>query len=120
MEETKPYFYINKFDLKEVDKNSSIYSQLSKWVELKDEIDDLKTMINKLYGIYDKHSLSVGNNDVFEKLHNLRTELKLEKERLSKSILAYQESCDHKMTYTGHDSHKNYYTCRICGFENWS
>jgi hypothetical protein len=43
----------------------------------------------------------------------------------TKAIEGFQEVCTHKnedgssaMHYSGHDSHKTYYECSICGYEN--
>ena len=60
--------------------------------------------------------------------------LKLQKEHkqlmervvtIENAIKAFQLVCEHKengkdtMVYIGHDSHKNYYKCSICGYESW-
>ena len=52
-------------------------------------------------------------------------EVEHELKGFSAAIEGFQKVCTHKnsdgsnaMSYSGHDSHKNYYTCRICGFED--
>ena len=62
-------------------------------------------------------------------IQNLETERQTLKDRIdviNNAIEAFQKVCKHTnedgsnaMEYEGHDSHKNYYKCTICGYENW-
>jgi|CXWK01.1.fsa_nt_gi acetylglutamate kinase len=40
-------------------------------------------------------------------------------EKIDEAIEALQELCEHKWISDGHDSHKNYKKCSICGLEDW-
>jgi len=59
-----------------------------------------------------------------EILEKERTELKTRLSKIDKAISALRDVCNHKysdgsdaMKYEGHDSHKDYYKCGICGNE---
>lgn len=64
-----------------------------------------------------------------ETMNNLKLERDKITDRLTKidkAIKSFQNVCTHKnnkgestMIYEGHDSHKNYYKCSICEFEDW-
>ena len=60
--------------------------------------------------------------DLKEKQESLKNEL----EKIETAIESLQDVCNHthktgKTAYEceGHDSHKDYYVCTICGNENW-
>lgn len=38
--------------------------------------------------------------------------------KIKSAIEALQSLCKHDMQQDGHDSHKTYYKCSICGYEN--
>jgi len=49
-----------------------------------------------------------------------------EVDKLRKAIDALQKTCPHKWDdgtkayeYEGHDSHKTWYKCKICGHDDW-
>jgi len=57
-----------------------------------------------------------------EEIEKLLAEKKVLLERvknIESAIEAFQKVCTHKMICEGHDSHKNYYKCTICGHEDW-
>mgnify|MGYP006282057329 CR=1 FL=1 len=63
-------------------------------------------------------------NEQIEILEKERTELKTRVSKIDKAISALRDVCTHKhpdgsdaMKYYGHDSHKDYYKCEICGQE---
>lgn len=39
------------------------------------------------------------------------------RDHLARLINLKQNECKHQMTYIGHDSHKDYYKCGNCGYE---
>jgi len=60
----------------------------------------------------DKLIIRVKESDkiLIEKLYKIRDEIK-----------ELQKNCkEHNMIYDGHDSHRDYYKCSICGHEDWS
>ena len=57
-----------------------------------------------------------------DKLNKERDQLMERVKKIDNAIEAFREVCDHKnedggddMEYIGHDSHKDYYKCKICG-----
>ena len=50
-----------------------------------------------------------------EKFIQEKKQLLAKVEQIDKFIETYQMLCEHDMKYNGHDSHKDYYVCSICG-----
>jgi len=59
------------------------------------------------------------NNDSIKKLitslNTKKAELLNESNKVQGAINALQNICDHDWNCVGHDSHKDHYTCTICG-----
>lgn len=62
--------------------------------------------------------------DTIEKLKKERETLMDRVKKIDNAIKAFQEVCTHKredgssaVFQEGHDSHKDYYYCTICGYE---
>jgi len=66
---------------------------------IKDELKlNLQSAINKAQNDYDKLIIEVNR-------------------KYDKDKYEIQSRCHHKMIEDGRDSHKTYYTCKICGYE---
>jgi len=100
MDTTIQKLYIEKNNL--IDRNEKIESALESFQKVCD-FDEFKNfedspLVLKLKGEMVKNG---------ENIKKFRTAIK-----------SFQEICKHDMKYDGHDSHKNYYKCSICGYEN--
>ena len=61
-----------------------------------------------------------------KKLETERNELEERLTKVKTAIQALQDVCTHRLEdgksayeYSGHNSHKNYHTCSICGDMDW-
>ena len=59
-------------------------------------------------------------------LQKERKKLLMKIDKIDKAITAFQNLCNHKnedgssaMEHEGHDSHKDFYKCSICGYETF-
>ena len=65
--------------------------------------------------------------ETIKKLKNEKLILLDRVKLINNAIEAFQNVCNHKkedgsdsMEYEGNNSHKNYYKCTICDYENWN
>ena len=53
--------------------------------------------------------------DTIERLKKEKEQLQSRITKIDKAINAFQDVCVHNWEYEGHDSHKDYEKCTICG-----
>jgi hypothetical protein len=53
---------------------------------------------------------------VIKKFNTEKSELLNRVRHIDEFIESYRKICTHDMVDDGHDSHKDYYVCSICGF----
>ena len=92
---------------------------------LVNRLDDVSTPLEALKRFYSKIEVPTCAQETIDKLQYQYDELKHQIKGFNKAIEGFQSVCTHKnedgtkaMVYSGHDSHKTYYECSICGYED--
>ena len=88
-------------------------------------LDDVSTPLEALKRYYSKIDVPTFAQETIDKLQYRYDELSQQIKGFNKAIEGFQSVCTHKhedgssaMSYSGHDSHKSYYECSICGYED--
>lgn len=92
---------------------------------LVNRLDDVSTPLEALKRFYNKKETPTCVQETIDLMQHKYDELKHQIKGFSKAIEGFQEVCKHEdengkstMVYSGHDSHKTYYECEICGYED--
>lgn len=93
------------------------------WEEYQKIVNERKR-VEEAAEVLKKHELRI---DDWDKYKQIIEELKLEESSftfnlnlIDKYIKEKQEVCKHKWDYTGHDSHYDFYECKLCGMtDKW-
>jgi hypothetical protein len=92
---------------------------------LVNRLDDVSKPLEALKRFYHNKEVSPCVSETIYLLESQYDELKHQIKGFTKAIEGFQEVCKHKhedgtnaMSYDGHDSHKTYYKCSICGYED--
>lgn len=104
----------------------NLQEEKEKLVDTLDLISSAITPLETLYLLqkpYNEIPKSV--TDTINLLKNDYNHLKNQIKGYNNAIESFQNACDHKnldgsdaMEYSGRDSHKSYYECSICGYED--
>jgi DNA repair exonuclease SbcCD ATPase subunit len=81
--------------------------------------------LGSLEQFYNKKETPTCAQETLDLLRNQYDDVKHQIQGFTKAIEGFQSVCTHKnedgesaMSYDGHDSHKTYYKCSICGYED--
>jgi hypothetical protein len=92
---------------------------------LVNRLDDVYTPLEALKIFYNKKEIPTCVQETIDLMQHKYDELKHQIKGFSKAISGFQDVCKHEhedgtstMVYDGHDSHKTYYKCSICGYED--
>ncbi len=92
---------------------------------LVNRLDDVSTPLDALKRFYSKREVPTCAQETIDTLQYQYDDLKHQIKGFTKAIEGFQEVCTHKnedgssaMHYDGHSSHKTYYKCSICGYED--
>jgi hypothetical protein len=92
---------------------------------LVNRLDDVSTPLEALKRFYSKREIPTCAQETIDLLQFQSDELKHQIKGFTKAIEGFQDVCTHKnedgeslMCYSGHNSHKTYYECSICGYED--
>lgn len=92
---------------------------------LVNRLDDVSTPLEALKRFYNKKEIPTCVQETIDLMQYKYEELKHQIKGFSKAIEGFQGVCTHKnedgskaMIYDSHDSHKTYYKCTICGYED--
>ena len=92
---------------------------------LVNRLDDVSTPLDALKRFYSKREVPTCAQETINVLEYQYEELKHQIKAFTKAIEGFQSVCTHKNPdgssaryYSWHDSHKNYYECSICGYED--
>ena len=104
----------------------NMMGERQKLVDKLDLVSSAITPLQTLYMLqkaYDEIPQSV--SETINLLNNEYAYLKSQIKGYSNAIESFQNACEHKnldgsdaMEYYGRDSHKSYYECSICGYED--
>jgi hypothetical protein len=104
----------------------NLMNEQQKLVDKLDLVSSAITPLQTLYMLqkpYDEIPQSI--NETINLLNNEYTYLKSQIKGYNNAIESFQNACEHKnldgsdaMKYYGRDSHKSYYECSICGYED--
>jgi prefoldin subunit 5 len=104
----------------------NLMNEQQKLVDKLDLVSSAITPLQTLYMLqkpYDEIPQSI--NETINLLNNEYTYLKSQIKGYNNAIESFQNACEHKnldgsdaMEYSGRDSHKSYYECSICGYED--
>lgn len=93
--------------------------------KLVDECTEVHKAIYALENFYRNRHAPLCAEETLVLLKSKYNELNEQIKGFSKAIEGFQSVCSHKnedgesvMRYSGHDSHKTYYKCEICGYED--
>ena len=111
------------FKLKSMkDTIQNLYKEQSKLVDKQSKISDAITPLKRLY---DNGEMPSHVEETIDMLKLEYDQITAQIKAYSNGIKAFQDACTHKhedgskaMVYDGHDSHKTYYKCTICGYED--
>ena len=92
---------------------------------LVNRLDDVSTPLNALKRFYSKREVPTCAQETIDKLQYQYEDLTHQIKGFTKAIEGFQDVCKHEledgssaMCYDSHDSHKTYYKCSICGYED--
>jgi hypothetical protein len=92
---------------------------------LVNRLDDVSKVLNALKQFYNKREVPTCSQETIDTLQYQYDELAHQIKGFSKAIEGFQSVCTHlnednttSMHYDSHDSHKTYYKCSICGYED--
>lgn len=93
--------------------------------KLVDECSEVYKVLYTLENFYRNREIPPCAEETLVLLKSKHNELNEQIKGFSKAIEGFQSVCTHKnedgesaMRYSGHDSHKTYYECAICGYED--
>ena len=93
--------------------------------KLVDECSEVYKTLYALENFYRNRHTPPCAEETLVLLKSKHNELNEQIKGFSKAIEGFQSVCKHEhpdgskaMVYSGHDSHKTYYTCTICGYED--
>jgi hypothetical protein len=93
--------------------------------KLVDERNDVYDALYPIENFYRNREIPKCAEETLVLLKQKYDELNEQIKGFSKAIEGFQSVCSHKhedgskaMIYDGHDSHKTYYKCTICGYED--
>jgi DNA repair exonuclease SbcCD ATPase subunit len=100
----------------------SLQDEKQKLVEKQSEI---WKALSSLEQFYNKKETPTCAQETMDLLRHQYDEVKNQIHGFTKAIEGFQSVCTHKnedgestMCYSGHNSHKTYYKCSICGYED--
>lgn len=92
---------------------------------LVNKLDDITTALNSLKSLYKHEEIPLCVHETIDLFQSQSDNLITQIKGYTQAIKGFQSACTHKhadgsnaMVYTGHDSHKSYYKCSICGYED--
>lgn len=108
----------NYYGNKSEDTIDGYRSELTKvYNAILDERNHLRYAVNTL----NEYGISVEDNaaykEVIDKLESCADVFKSHRDLIDKYVQEKREDCNHEWEYDGHDSHYNYYRCKLCGEE---
>lgn len=92
---------------------------------LVDKLDKVNKPLKALKYLFNQEEMPTCVADTIALLEKDSESLSVQIKGFSNAIEGFQSACSHKnpdgskaMVYDGHDSHKSYYKCSICGYED--